>query len=69
MLSERRRQRVRCSLSSSYLPDEGLSDGLVIPGELGLHVVVAFNRRQKGQRGGGVRPECSRLFLCVLSVF
>lgn len=44
------RGRVSSVSRAVYLPDEGLSDGPVIPGKLGLHVVVAFNRRQKGQR-------------------
>lgn len=29
---------------TAYLPDEGLPDGLVVPGKLGLHVLIAWRR-------------------------
>lgn len=39
----------RCCPSprQSHLPDEGPPDGLVIPGELGLHVLVALKAGDK----------------------
>lgn len=30
--------------TTAYLPDEGLPDGLVVPGKLGLHVPIAWRR-------------------------
>lgn len=65
----------QCHFSSretqSYLPDEGLPDGLVVPGKLGFHVLVAWDTRfeecQSDKQSHRASPfQASRVFTQLL---